>query len=123
MPSSTWRRDFEEHRRTSGRILLLIAGAIAAPLAWLMSLEAAFLLNYPVCWGLHRGALVAAVLFPIPVCIALAALIYRREPPRLRSDEMSWPSWMAALGMLTCLFFVFVALAMLAPIIGLEPCR
>jgi hypothetical protein len=124
MPSSTWRREFDEHRRPPKRLALLVAGAIGGPLAWLASLQAAFLLNYPACWNGDRRALVAAVLLPIPVCLFLAVRLYRREPPGSRRPaELPWPAWMASLGILSCIFFVVVALAMLAPIMGLDPCR
>jgi hypothetical protein len=124
MPSSTWRREFEAHKRPRTRLALLVAGAIAGPLAWLTSLQAAYALNYPACWTGHRSLLVAVVVLPIPLCLFLAVRLYRGERPGAEHPaELPWPIWTASLGILTCLFFIIVALAMLVPIIGLDPCQ
>ena len=124
MSFSTWSREFREHERSSRRVLLLVAGVILAPLLWLASLQAGFDLTYPACWWGWRSLLVMAVLAPVPIIIAIAWLIRRREPPRASAGpEEAWPQWLASLGLLSCALFLLVSVAMLAPIIGLDPCR
>src|SRR5687768_5235782 len=123
MSFSTWSREFREHERPSRRVILLAAGVVLVPVLWLASLQAGFDLTYPACWWGTRALLAAAVLMPLPVAALLVWLIARREPVRDGGAEEPWPVWLASLGLLTCGFFLIVSLAMLAPIIGLDPCR
>ena len=124
MSFSTWSREFREHERPVRRILLLLAGVVLVPVLWLASLQAGFDLNYPACWWGRRSLLAAAVLVPVPATALIAWLIARHEPINDGgAAEEPWPMWLASLGLLTCAFFVLVALTMLAPVIGLDPCR
>ena len=123
MSFSTWPREFREHQRPRGRLLLLFAGVLLAPLLWLASLQAGFDLTYPACWWGTRAILAASVLAPIPVMALIAWAIARREPGSRGAPEEPWPHWLGSLGLITCGFFVLISLVMLAPIIGLDPCR
>jgi hypothetical protein len=123
MSFSTSSRDFREHKRSAGQLRVLYAGAIAGPLLWLASLEAAFALNYPACWFSTKWMLFAAALAPAPFVAGLGWLIRRIEPARMGGGEEPWPVWLATLGLATCGFFIIVMLAMLVPIAGLDACR
>lgn len=124
MPFSTWSREFGEHKRGGARLAILLAGAVGPPLVWLTSLEAAFILGYPACWTGTRTALLLVALSPIPVCALLAWLLRRSEPVRSSAEaEPPWSAWLATFGLVTCAFFVLVAIAMVFPIAALDPCK
>jgi hypothetical protein len=124
MSFSTWRQDFREHKRGKGATAMLVLGVIGAPIAWLASLEAAYVLTYPVCWGAGRVWLAAAALSPMAVCALAAWLMTRVEPQRRSAEaEQPWPKWLATMSLLMSAFFAIVALAMVIPVVGLDPCR
>jgi hypothetical protein len=89
MPSSTYfpaaRRDARSRERSAR--LRLLAGAVAGPAAWLLSLEAAYAASYAACGVTRTAALPLAVLSPLAVVAAGAALIWlstrtqSSEPP------------------------------------------
>jgi hypothetical protein len=96
---------------------------VLTPIGWLAALEAAYALSYWTCDS-PRWSLIPVALSPVPLGLAVGALILATQRPWPGSQpEETWPAWLAWLGLLTILFFIVVSFAMAVPVLGLRPCH
>jgi hypothetical protein len=115
--------------RTSGDVkpralgAALLAGVLSGPLAWLISLEAAYVASYSVCGAESQLGLHLAVLAPLLLVAAGAALIEWIEGWPSFGAAGSWARTMADAGLWLCFWFAIVVLATEVPVLALIPCR
>jgi hypothetical protein len=122
MPSSTSFLDSDRHERSSTVALLL--AAIAAPLGWLIALEAGYVASYARCTDGSPAVLHVALLLPLIVPLASGLIAWRAKSKmpsssgRLRVSDSTacWAAWLSASA-------VLLILVTYLPVWFLAPCQ